>query len=170
MLAKKEKDWNRDSEGVVTWKQRIYVPRNKRLHEDIIREHHDSITGGHSERYKTQELITWNYWWPGIQGDIKKYIDGCEAYQRTKTHREKAHNPLHLNEIPNAPWEHISIDIIGELPESNGFNAILVIVDRFSKMIIVIPTNMELTAQGTARIYRDHVWSKHGLPRKVISD
>ena len=44
-------------------------------------------------------------------------------------------------------------NIIGELPESNGFNAILVIVDRFSKMIIVIPTNMELTAQGTARIY-----------------
>ena len=80
-----------------------------------------------------------------------------------KTHHEKAHNPLHPNEIPNAPWEHISIDIIGELPESNGFNAILVIVDRFSKMIIVIPTNMELTAQGTAHIYWDHVWSKHGV-------
>ena len=152
-LAKKEKDWNKDEEGVVTWKQRIYVPRNKRLREDVIREHHDSVTGGHPGRYKTQELITRNYWWPGIQGDIRKYIDGCEACQRTKTHREKAHNPLHPNEIPNAPWEHISIDIIGELPESNGFNAILVIVDRFSKMIIVIPTNMELTAQGTARIY-----------------
>jgi transposase InsO family protein len=64
----------------------------------------------------------------------------------------------------------MSIDLIGELPESNGFNAILVIVDQFSKMIIVIPTNMELDALGTAHIYRDHVWSKHGLPRKVISD
>ena len=37
-------------------------------------------------------------------------------------------------------------------------------------MIIVIPTNMELDALGTACIYQDHVWSKHGLPRKVISD
>ena len=86
------------------------------------------------------------------------------------THCKKAHNPLHPNEILNAPWEHISIDIIGELPESNGFNAILIIVNRFSKMIIVIPTNMELMAHGTACIYQDHVWSKHKLPRKVISD
>jgi hypothetical protein len=37
-------------------------------------------------------------------------------------------------------------------------------------MIIVIPMNMELTAIGTAKIYQDHVWSKHGLPQKVISD
>ena len=35
-LAKKEKDWNKDEEGIVTWKQRIYIPRNKWLHEDII--------------------------------------------------------------------------------------------------------------------------------------
>ena len=74
-LAKKEKDWQKDEDGVITWKQRVYVPRNKRLREDIIREHHDSITGGHPGRYKTQELITRNYWWPGIQGDIQKYID-----------------------------------------------------------------------------------------------
>jgi hypothetical protein len=44
------------------------------------------------------------------------------------------------------------------------------LTDVPSKMIIVIPTNMDLTAYGMARIYRDHVWSKHGVPRKVISD
>ena len=68
------------------------------------------------------------------------------------------------------PWEHISIDLIGPLPPSSGYDAILVIVDRFSKYIIVLPTNMELSAFGTAQIYRDHVWSQFGLPRKVISD
>ena len=132
--------------------------------------HHDSITGGHTGQYKTQGLIIWNYWWPGIQGDIWKYTEGCEPCQYMKTHQEKAHNPLHPNKVLNTPWEHISIDIIRELPESNGYNAILVKVDRFSKLIIVIPTNMELTAHGTAYIYHDHVWSKHGLPCKVISD
>ena len=54
MLTNKEKDWDEDEEGMVTWKQRIYVPRNKQLREDIIREHHDSITGGHPGQYKTQ--------------------------------------------------------------------------------------------------------------------
>ena len=62
------------------------------------------------------------------------------------------------------------VDIIGELPESNRYNMILVITDRLSKMIIAILTNMDLTAYGAARLFRDHVWSKHGLPKKVISD
>jgi transposase InsO family protein len=128
------------------------------------------VAAGHPGQYKTQELITRNYWWPYIQSDVKKYVSGCETCQRTKAHRRKPENPLHPNEIPPGPWEHISVDLIGELPESQGYNAILVIVDRFSKMIIVIPTNMELTAMGMARMYRDHVWSKHGLPRKIISD
>ena len=39
-----------------------------------------------------------------------------------------------------------------------------------SKMIIAIPMNMDLTAYGAARLFRDHVWSKHGLPKTVISD
>jgi hypothetical protein len=62
------------------------------------------------------------------------------------------------------------VDIIGELPESNGYNMILVITDQLSKMIIAIPTNMDLTAYRAARLFRDHMWSKHGLPKKVISD
>ena len=37
-------------------------------------------------------------------------------------------------------------------------------------MIITIPMNMDLMAYGAARLFRDHVWSKHGLPKKVISD
>jgi transposase InsO family protein len=85
-------------------------------------------------------------------------------------HRQKPKNPLHMNEVPSGPWERISDDLIGELPESQGFNVILVIIDHFLKMIIIIPTNMELTAMGMAQIYRDRVWSKHGLPRKIISD
>ena len=63
-------------------------------------------------------------------------------------HHEKAHNPLHHNKIPNAPWEHISTNIIGELPESNGYNTILVIVDQFSKIVIVIPQTWNLLLMG----------------------
>jgi len=100
-----------------TWR-RIYVPKNKHLQEDIIREHHDSVAAGHPGWYKTQELITRNYWWPYIQLDIRKYIDGCEMCQRTKVHHKKPKNPLHSNEVPSRPWEHISVDLIGELPES----------------------------------------------------
>ena len=169
-LQTKDPDWHDHGDGIITYKKRIYIPYDKKLRQDIICEHHDSIVAGHPGRYKTQELITRDYWWPRIQGTIRRYIDECEPCQRTRNHREKPHNPLHPHAIPSKPWEHISIDLIGPLPESQGYNAVLVIVDRFSKMIILIATNTELNAVGTARIYRDHVWSKHGLPIKIISD
>jgi hypothetical protein len=152
-LAGKEKFWQEHTEGIVTLQERIYVPKNKWLREDIIREHHDSITVRHPGWYKTQELITQNYWWLYVQSDIRKYVDRCEACQRTNAHHQKPVAPLQPNEIPSAPWKHISIDLIRELPESQGDNTILVIVNSFSKMIIMVFTNMELTALGMAWIY-----------------
>ena len=62
------------------------------------------------------------------------------------------------------------MDLIGELPTSEGFNAICVFTDRFTKQIHAVPTNTSLTAQGMAKLYRDHVFRLHGLPAKVIHD
>ena len=95
---------------------------------------------------------------------------GYNAYQRTKAHHERKHALLNLNEISLAPWEIILIDLIGELLMSQGFNAICVIIDRFSKQIYAIPTNTELTSEGIAKIYQDNIFKLHSIPQKVISD
>lgn len=60
--------------------------------------------------------------------------------------------------------------MIGPLPESQGNDAIAVIVNRFTKQIIVIPTMINLTSEGMARIFRDNVFKHHGIPKKIISD
>ena len=72
--------------------------------------------------------------------------------------------------VPQCPWEIISVDIIGPLPESQGNNAILTIVDRFSKIIRLFPISTEITAKGVATILRDHIFKLHGTPQQVISD
>ena len=95
---------------------------------------------------------------------------GCNACQRTKAYCEKKHALLNPNKILSAPWEIISVNLIGELPMSQGFNVIYVIVDRFSKQIHAIPTNIELTLEGMAKIYQNNIFKLHGIPRKVISD
>src|SRR5713226_6450384 len=62
------------------------------------------------------------------------------------------------------------MDLIVKLPTSTGFNSILVVVDRFTKMIHTIPTTETVTAEGVAQLMCDHVWKIHGFPEKVLSD
>jgi hypothetical protein len=67
-------------------------------------------------------------------------------------------------------WQIISLDLITGLPESQGYNSILVVIDRLSKLLHAIPTNDTLSSEGLARLFRDYVWKHHGLPEQVISD
>ena len=60
--------------------------------------------------------------------------------------------------------------MIGPLPESKGFNAIFVIVNRLTKMAYFIPSHTILTAKGAAMLLRDQVFCQHGIPKKIISN
>ena len=60
--------------------------------------------------------------------------------------------------------------MIGPLPSSNGMDAILVIVDRFMKMIRLKATTTNISSEGIAKIYRDEIWKLHGVPRTILSD
>src|SRR5258705_11497865 len=64
----------------------------------------------------------------------------------------------------------ISIDMIRELLDLKGYNAILVVVDCLSKQIHTIPTVTSLDSAGVAQLFLEHVWRHHGLPEEVISN
>ena len=168
-LDRNDPDWEED-EGMITHQGRVYVPRNKTLREDIIRTHHDTPTTGHPGQKGTRELITRNYFWPQITHDVNRYVAGCDKCQRTKPKRHMPRAPLNPHDAPPYPWHTVSGDLIGELPESQGYNAICVFVDRFSKQIHVIPTSTECNALGMAKLFRDQVFRHHGIPKKFISD
>ena len=133
----------------------------------MIKIHH---SWGHPGIDKTLELMTRNYWWLGMKEDIQRYIASCNTCQTVKPDRQVKVAPLHPNEIPEGPWQVISVDMMCPLPESKGFNTILVVVDRFTKKSFFLPTNAMITSKGIATLYRDRVFSEHGLPKKVISD
>ena len=46
----------------------------------------------------------------------------------------------------------------------------MVVVDRFTKYIIAVPTTREISSMGTAKLFHDHIWKQFGIPQKVISD
>jgi len=65
---------------------------------------------------------------------------------------------------------HISADFITKLLLAQGYNSILVVVDRFTKMAHFVPMTEKTMAEGLARLFRDNVWWLHGLPESIISD
>ncbi len=105
-----------------------------------------------------------------MKKDIEAYVCTCETCQQTKSSSQAKAAPLHPNEIPSRPWTQILVDMVTGLPKSNGYDAILVIVDRFSKEIIPVACSTELISEGWAKILCNKVYTKHGMPQTVISD
>jgi len=75
-----------------------------------------------------------------------------------------------LNKVPNGPWEIISTDLITQLPESNGYNAICVIVDRLTKKVHFISINNQFSSKDMAQLLYDRIYSLYELPLQIISD
>ena len=101
---------------------------------------------------------------------MKRYVEGCDQCQRMKNRTEMLAGKLRPNQIPERPWQHISVDFIMKLLVSKGHDSILVVCDRFLKMSHFVATTEKTTAEGLARLFRDNMWKLHGLPESVISD
>jgi hypothetical protein len=148
----------------------VYVPEDDAIRLRIIQQCHDSPMAGHLGQAKTLELVSRNYFWPRCRQYVNEYINTCDTCARNKVPRHKPHGTLRPLPIPPAPWTSVSMDFIVELPESKSSNAVLVFVDRFTKMAHFCPTTTKVTAEETARLYLNHVFKHHGLPDDVISD
>jgi len=74
------------------------------------------------------------------------------------------------NSILEKPWTHILADFITKLPLAQGYDSILVVVDRLTKMVYFIPTTEKTSTEELAQLFRDNVWKLHGLPESIISD
>jgi hypothetical protein len=148
----------------------IYVPDQPDIKLQLLHSHHDSQLAGHYGQDKTHELLSRNYTWPNMRQYVNEYVRSCETCARNKVPRQRPHGPLRPLPIPPAPWKSVSMDFIVELPSSNGFNAIYVAVDRFTKMAHFVPTTTDVTAEGTAKLYLQNVFRLHGLPSDIVSD
>ena len=61
------------------------------------------------------------------------------------------------NAIPEKPWSYISADFITKLPLAQGYNAILVVCDCFSKMVYFIATMEKTLVEKLAKVFWDHI-------------
>ena len=157
-------------DGIMYKEEKVYVPKDDKLRAEIIRLYYNIPVEEHRGQQKTIELVTRNFWWPGVTKEVKQYVEECNSCQRNKNHIEQPADKLMPNSIPKRSWIHISADFITKLPLVQGYNAILVVVDRLTKMVHFIPTTKETLVEDLARLFRDNMWKLHGLPKSIILD
>jgi hypothetical protein len=155
-------------EELLWYEGRIVVPEDKGIRLHLLEQHHDTPIAGHHGQARTLELISRRYYWPGMKAQVNRYVESCEVCQRSKGHKHQV--PLKSLPIPEQPWEEIAYDFIVKLPESSGYDSILVVVDRFSRQAHFIPCLEATNAEELAQIFIREVWKHHGLPKKTISD
>jgi len=157
-------------DGFPYFKNRLYIPANDALKTKIAKGSHDSKVAGHFGMEKTIEIITRDFYWKGLTEWINDYVRSCDECQHNKSPQHARWGLLQPLETPYAGWNSISTDFITQLPESQGYTQIMVVVDRFTKMahFVGLPTNA--TAKDVANVFLREVWKLHGLPTEIISD
>jgi hypothetical protein len=84
-------------------------------------------------------LVKRNYWWPGLTSYVKNYVHSCDTCAHAKSARKKYDGLLQPLPVPSHPFASIGFDFITDFPLSDGFNCILVFVDRLTKTGHFVP-------------------------------
>jgi hypothetical protein len=136
----------------------------------LLKECHDGPLTGHGGVKHTTTCFKKFYYWPNLKDDVKEYVKTCLIYQQNQTFNKKQVGLLQPLPITKGLWECVSMDFMVSLPPLRGFDAIMVVVDRFSKMAHFIPIKESATAQETKRLFFTHVFKHHGFPKDIVSD
>jgi hypothetical protein len=148
----------------------VVVPTSE-LRLQVVREHHDTPLAGHFGRTKTLEAVSRGYWWPGMRKDVQQYVRECQSCQEAKASNQAPGGLLQPLPVPDAPWDVVHVDFVMGLPKSReGFDAVMMVIDRLTKMAHFIPTTTTVTAVKAAELYIANVVRLHGLPGRLVSD
>ena len=156
--------------GRLTYRGVLYVPNYDPLKLYILKNYHDNPSAGHPGREKTFEIISRDYFWPQMRKYISQYVRNCHTCHRSKSSNHAKFGVLRPLPIPQQPWQEVSMDFVTGLPTSENYDAILVIVDRLTKMRHLIPCTTKTSAEDVAQLYLSQIWKLHGLPTHITSD
>lgn len=156
--------------GVLFYKNRLVIPAKSPIIDDLLRDFHSSPSGGHSGYLRTYRRMAGTLYWQGMMKRVQEFVKACDTCQRQKYAATTPSGLLQPLPIPVLVWSEISMDFITNLPKSNGYEAILVVVDRLSKYSHFIPLKHPFTARSIASIFVKEVVRLHGVPESILSD
>ena len=150
---------------------RVVVPDDLDVKSLLVSELHTVPYSVHPGVQRTIGKVRRYFWWKGMAGDIREFVESCPTCQLEKTDHTMKKGSLQSLAIPEAKWQEVSIDFITDLPtSSDGEDSIMTVVDRATKMVHLIPCKKTTTAGEAARLYWQQVVKLHGVPRAIHTD
>ena len=153
---------------------KIYVPDS--LLTNLIEGYHDNPKHGHPGTVRTMELIGRSWSSPGLRTKVDEYIASCLSCKQNKADNHAKYRYLQKIKLPEIPWASITMDFITSLPPSQEpsikeiYDALLVVVDRFTKYMHLVPFHSTYNATQLAYIFLDRVVRLRGFPKETITD
>ena len=166
--------WLVDQEGLLRYQNRLYIPERNGLRQKLLNIYHNDPLAGHFGRTRTTELLKRKFHWVNMQDDVAQYVKECAICQGAATPRHRPYGELESLPIPQRPFSDLSMDFITHLPQTihknDTVDAILVIVDRFSKYAIFLPVLSRIDAVQLAELFHQEIELRFGPPNSIVSD
>ena len=135
----------------------------------------DNLFIGHFGINKTQELIVRKYYWPMLRWDVEVYVKGYNICLASKAIWYKPYRNLQSLPVSTHSWKDLSMNFVTELLvltdwKDENDDSILVIIDKFTKMIYYKPMKITIDIPGLLEVMIDIVVRHHDLPDSIIMD
>ena len=151
--------------------QKVVVPNSDDAKSWILSSMHDTPAAGHPGPERMLHLTRRWFWWKGMRQDVIDYAKSCKSCEMNKPNNQRAAGLLKSLDIPEYPFQSVSMDFITKLPvTAAGHDTIIVYVCRLTKFVTVVACNETLSAEDFYRFTVDHLISKHGCPESFVSD
>lgn len=152
-------------DGLAYFGSRAVVPQSMR--QKLMYTIHD-LESVHAGTKKTIDLLQRSYYWPGMGKDVMSWVKTCDECQRKIKNRR--HGLLRPLEIPQHRFTDLAMDWADAPNVLDGYDQILIVIDRLRKYLILIPTKSTATAEDTARVFVNYVVRIQGLPHNIVVD
>lgn len=158
-------------DGLVWQGKRLLIPDDLPLRTQLISELHDTATGGHFGRDKTQSALRCRFLWKGMMSQAAQYVNGCDTCQRVKHSQQSTPGLLMPLPVPEEIDSHWTMDFVTGLPRTaRGRDAIQGHFSRGGSIKRLAATDTTVDASRAADCFIDSVVRHHGVPASIVSD
>ncbi|XP_064468579.1 uncharacterized protein LOC135380569 [Ornithodoros turicata] len=141
-----------------------------RYRNTVLQIAHEGIMAGHMGVKKTMDRILEEFFWPGMQAEVQRFVRSCDICQRTTPKGRVGKVPLGQVPTIDTPFRRVAVDIIGPIspPSSRGNRYVLTMVDyatRFPDAVALPSIETERVAEALVEMF-----ARTGIPSEVLSD